>query len=281
MGGRFPYCNSLLVDSGPRAVIDPGSSKMELRALGREGVGLCLLTHSHSDHLRNLRELAGAETWVHESERAAVESFAGMAELVWFPEETRDETWIRRKNREVGGWGWPVAGTFQDQAEIKIGAVTAIALHAPGHTPGHTCFWFPDHKLLCSADLDLTDFGPWYGNAGSDVAAFVSTIARIKELRPELTVTGHEMGVIQGDITDRLTAFERVIFARHERILAYLAAPRPLDDIVAQAFIYGEFYSPTNSYHPPETRMIRHHLAWAEARGEVRREGKLYRRLEG
>ena len=55
-GGRYPHCNSLLIDSGGRAVIDPGSDKKALRALAEEGVAQVFLTHFHSDHLRDLKE---------------------------------------------------------------------------------------------------------------------------------------------------------------------------------------------------------------------------------
>lgn len=269
MGGRYPFCNSLVIDSGKRAVIDPGSNRGELRALAEEGVGLVLLSHSHSDHLRDLKEFKQSRVLVNELERAAVESFEGMAELVWFPEEPRDETWIHRKNREVGGWGWPVAGTFADQAELRVGEVTVIALHLPGHTPGHTGFWFPEEKLLFSADIDFTDFGPWYGNAGSSLPDFLASLSRLKTIQPDVTVSGHEAGILRGDLRPRLAAYEQILLARHQRVLAFLDQPRHLEEIVAQGFIYGPYYSADNSLHAPERRMIKHHLAWGMAREEI------------
>ena len=90
-GGHYPHCNSLLVADGKRAVIDPGSDKKELRTVAAEGVGKVVLSHFHSDHLRDLKEFPGAEAWVHESEKAGVESHEGMLPLVYFKDESKDE----------------------------------------------------------------------------------------------------------------------------------------------------------------------------------------------
>ncbi len=278
-GGRYPHCNSVLIDSGPRAVIDPGSNRHELRELAQQGIGIAILSHYHSDHLRDLKELDGAAVWVHASEKNAVESWEGMAPLVWFPDEVQDPTWKKRKLKEVGGWGWPVAETFQHEQEITVGDARVIVIHSPGHTPGHCCFWFPDQKILYSADIDLTDFGPWYGNAASDVDAFLDSIRRIRALRPELTVTGHETGVVTGDISDRLDAYAAIIERRHSMILDFLSAPRTLDEIVSRAFIYGSYYSPTNSYHLQEWRMVRHHLASALRHRQASISDNRYERL--
>ena len=49
----------------------------------------------------------------------------------------------------------------------------------------------------------------------------------------------------------------------HEAPLAARLRPRTLDEVTAMAIVYGSFYSPTNSYHDQEWRMIRHHLARA------------------
>jgi glyoxylase-like metal-dependent hydrolase (beta-lactamase superfamily II) len=260
-------------------VIDPGSNKHELRSLAEEGVGIAILSHYHSDHLRDLKELKGAKVCVHELERAAIESWEGMAELVWFPEEVRDPTWQKRKLKEVGGWGWKVSHAFRHEEEMTIGEVKVKVIHTPGHTPGHCCFWFPDHKVLYSSDIDLTDFGPWYGNAASDVDAFLDSIRRVGELGPELTVTGHETGTLAGDISGRLAQYASIIESRHQQILDFLSSPRSLDEIVGQGFIYGAYYSPANSYHLQEWRMVRHHLARALRRHQASLSDNRYERV--
>lgn len=278
-GGRYPHCNSLLVNSGGRALFDPASNKRVLQALADEGVAAVVLSHYHSDHLRDLKVMGRAAALVHQSEREAVEGFPGMARLVWFPDETRDEIWMRRKAAETGGWGWPIAGTFADGDLLELGDTRAVVVHTPGHTPGHCCFWFPDERTLFSADIDLTLFGPWYGNAASDIDKFLASIERLKTFEPEFTVTGHEAGLVRGDLRPLLSAYAAVIESRHQRVLEAIREPATLDQVTDRAIIYGPFYSPTNSYHDQEWRMVRHHLERAVRRGEAVREEGRYRRL--
>jgi len=280
-GGRYPHCNSLYIDSGERAVIDPGSDRKELRRLAGEGVGLVLLSHFHSDHLREIRELPSCRTMVHDIERGAVEGFEGMASLVWFPEEKKDATWISRKDREVGGWGWPVHATFADGDRIMVGDVEVRVIHAPGHTPGHCMFLFPDHGILYSADIDLTGFGPWYGNASSDIQSFLDSIALLRSLGPETVVTGHEAGVVREDLEERLDHYAGIIKFRQERILGSLSRPRSLEEVVEEGHIYGGFFSKTNSFYEPEWRMVRHHLRWGKDNGDIREEGGRFVRDDG
>ncbi len=272
-GGRYPHCNSVYIDSGDGAVIDPGSDRKELRRLAEAGVGLVLLSHFHSDHLREIRELPSSRLMVHEIERGAVEGFEGMASLVWFPEETKDRTWISRKDREVGGWGWPVHSTFSGGERIMVGDIDVCVYHAPGHTPGHCMFLFPEQRILYSADIDLTGFGPWYGNAASDIRSFLDSIALLRSLQPETVVTGHEAGVVRENIEERLDHYAGIINTRQERILDFLSRPRSLEEVVEQGFIYGGFFSKTNSFYDPEWRMVRHHLKWGLDNAEVRKEG--------
>ncbi len=269
-GGHYPHCNSLLIDAGERALIDPGSDRKELRALAAEGVGEVWLTHSHSDHLRDLKEfLPGAKAWVHPSEKAMVEQVDAMNQFVIFPDETLDPVFLTRKQNEVGGWGWPVHDVFHDGHVFDLGGIKVQVIHAPGHTIGHCAFWFPEHQLLYSGDVDFSGFGPWYGNSCSNVGMFLDAIERLSKLGAETTVTGHEAGVIEGDLTERCHAYAAVIHQRHQNILAFLTEPRTLEQIVPNAFIYGQYYSPKNLTHWQETRMIRQHLAYAVQQGEA------------
>ncbi|MFO8057359.1 MAG: MBL fold metallo-hydrolase [bacterium] len=278
-GGRYPHCNSLFIDTGERAVIDPGSNRKLLRGLSEKGVGRVFLSHFHSDHLREIRELPSSDILVHEIEKAAVEGWEGMSALVWFPEEVKDPTWISRKNKEVGGWGWPVRYAFQDRETFTVGEVSFQVVHVPGHTPGHCGFWFPEHGILYSADIDLTEFGPWYGNAASDPARFMDSINLVKSLQPPVMVTGHEAAVVRENIPLRLEAYAGILKGRHRRILDFLSSPRTLDEVVEQGFIYGEYFSKNNSSYKPEWRMVRHHLEWAKQNQEVSEERGRFVRL--
>src|SRR5207247_8138910 len=58
---------------------------------------------------------------------------------------------------------------LKNDEELSLGAVTGIALHTPGHTPGSMCFHFEAAKLLLAGDtlfresIGRTDL--WGGDA--------------------------------------------------------------------------------------------------------------------
>ena len=278
-GGRFPHCNSLFIADGGGVIVDPASDGKELRAAATEGVQVVLLSHYHTDHLRDLKLFPRAAIWIHRQDAPALRDFEEMVRYVWGEQTPDADGWSRRKLREVGEWGWPVARELEDGEELRFGAIRLQVLNTPGHTPGHCCFWFPDLQILFAGDFDLTEFGPWYGNAASSVDETLASIEKLKQFRPRLTVTGHEAGIIRGDITGRLEAFARVVKEREARILECLKEPLTHEELVSKGTIYGSYYSPDNTNHWMEWRMVWHHLRSLEKRGVLRQEAAKYHRL--
>jgi len=278
-GGRFPHCNSLFISDGGGVILDPASDGKELRAVAGEGVQVVLLSHYHTDHVRYLKLFPQAAIWIHRQDAPALRDFDEMVRYVWGDHTEYAGGWSRRKMREVGGWGWPVGRELEDGDELRFGATRLQVLNTPGHTPGHCCFWFPDSQILFAADFDLTEFGPWYANAASSVDETLASIEKLKKLRPRLTVTGHEAGIIPGDITERLDAFARVVREREARILECLKEPLTHEELVRKGTIYGPYYSPDNINHWMEWRMVWHHLRSLEKRGVIREEAGKYLRI--
>jgi len=279
-GGRFPHCNSLLIEDAGRAVIDPASDAKELKALAEEGVQVVLLSHFHTDHIRDLKLFPKAAIYIHQADAPALRDFEEMIRFVWGHLADQSGNWGGRKLRELGEYGWTPARELKDGEELVIGSTRVQVVHTPGHTPGHSCFWFPEAQVLFAADMDLTEFGPWYGNAASSVDDTLASLEKLKQLRPRLTVTGHEVGMIEGDITARLDAFARVIAEREARILQCLQEPLTHEELVRKGTIYGPHYSPDNLNHWMEWRMTWHHLRSLEKRGIISQD-KLGRYLRG
>ena len=277
-GGRFPYCNSLLIEDGERAVLDPASDGKELKTIAGEGVGVVLLSHFHTDHLRELKLFPDSAIYIHRDDAPALRDFEVMMQFVWGEQKENAGKWGTRKLREVGEWGWPVGRELTDGEELCFGSTRVQVVHTPGHTPGHCGFWFPDSQVLFAADFDLTEFGPWYGNTASSVDETLASIEKLKKFRPRLTITGHEAGVIEGDITARLDVFARVVAEREARILECLKEPLTQEELVRKGTIYGPYYSPDNTNHWMEWRMVWHHLRSLEARGAIRQENGKYLR---
>ena len=113
------------------------------------------------------------------------------------------------------------------------------AVHLPGHTRGHSGFRISGGVFFLS-DIDLTGFGPYYGDAWSDLEDFDASLAKVRDEEADWYVTSHHKGVIEGReaFVELLDAFAAVIPRRHQAMLEFLAEPRTLGDMVARRFIY-------------------------------------------
>ncbi len=277
--GHYPHCNSVLVEGKKRILIDPGSDKKELSQIAVEGVEAVLVSHYHTDHMRYLKLFPDARIYIHKIEAPGLEDFDRVLPYIFYPKEDGRENWKHRKLREVGGWGFKVAHGFTDSEFLRFGDTEVQVIHTPGHTPGHSCFWFPAQEVLYSADFDFTEFGPWYGEAASNMDDFLASIEKLKTLKPRITVTAHELGVIRGDITARLDEFAAIIHKRETRLLDHLKEPLTLAELADKAVIYEEYYSTDNFTAQVERRMVRHHLESALRQGLIRKDGDHYIRI--
>ena len=162
-----------------------------------------------------------------------------------------------------------VTRPVEDGDEVSLGANTVRFMHLPGHTPGNMCLHFLEKNAVYLADIDLTPFGPWYGNRYSDIDAFLDSIERVKTIRADTWYTAHGEGIIKGDITDRLDAFAAVIDARESRILSSLSRPKTLAGIVDEAIVYGKRWDPPEMFDYFEGTMVSKHLARLERSGKA------------
>ena len=83
------------------------------------------------------------------------------------------------------------------------------AIHMPGHTGGHSVLLVEPEGVAFLGDIDLSSFGPYYGDACSNLADFRVTLRRVAELPARIWITSHHKGVITERETflDLLRAF--------------------------------------------------------------------------
>ena len=119
------------------------------------------------------------------------------------------------------------------------GGATVEAVHLPGHTRGHSGFRV-DGEVFFLSDIDLTGFGPYYGDVWSDLDDFEASLAKVRDEDADYYVTFHHKGVIEGRerVPRLLDGFTAVIAARHEAMLDFLAEPRTIDEMAEHRFIY-------------------------------------------
>jgi len=90
------------------------------------------------------------------------------------------------------------------------------------------------------SDIDLTGFGPYYGDVWSDLEDFEASLAKVRHEQAEFYVTFHHKGVIEGRDTfvEMVDAFTAVIGRRHDAMLEFLREPHSIDEMREHRFIY-------------------------------------------
>ena len=133
----------------------------------------------------------------------------------------------------------PDAEGFTDGDVFDLGGMTVTAKHLPGHTRGHSGF-FIDGGVFFLSDIDLTGFGPYYGDVWSDLEQFEQSLIEVRPIEAEYYVTFHQKGVIHGRETflEMLDKFHSVIGRRHGEMLEFLAEPRTIAEMADRRFVY-------------------------------------------
>jgi glyoxylase-like metal-dependent hydrolase (beta-lactamase superfamily II) len=250
--------------------VDPATRKADLEKLDRErGIEVVIDTHYHVDHTRFNGLFDGAELLAHPADAPAIESIEAMAHMVGIEDKPWLGIWKTVMTEQWGYTPMPVTRRVADSEELCLGKNTVRFVHVPGHTPGNMCLHFLEKNAVYLADIDLTPFGPWYGNRYSDIDDFLASIERVKTLGADLWYTAHGQGLIAGDITARLEAFAAVIHDRESRILDFVASPRTFGQIVDATIIYGKRWEPAEMFDYFEGTMLAKHLDRMRRSGAV------------
>src|SRR5262249_58595752 len=150
---------------------------------------------------------------------------------------------------------------FADERVFDLGGVTVRVIHAPGHTRGHCCFAIEPDGVLYLGDIDLTSFGPYYGDAWSSLVDFERTLPAVGGIDAHRYATFHHIGVVEGReaFRARIDRFTEVIRVRERRLVQFLSEPRTLEEIVAHRFVYrpGDAVSYADAV---ESRSMSQHL---------------------
>ena len=271
-GGKYPHGNSLLVRGKDESVvIDPGLGMLARRdALPH--ADRVLNSHCHEDHIAGNHLFPDASWHLHEADLPGIRSLDGMMAIYGYPEPVHS-AFRKVVVEEFHFVARQDAQPFCDGTVFDLGGGVRIrVLHAPGHTRGHSFFWIEPDDVLYLADVDLSSFGPYYGDAWSNLGDFERTLAALRPLAPRHFATFHHIGVLdeRAAFLDRLDRFEAVIADRERRLLAYLReAPRSLPEISRHRFVYRP-EDPISFAEPVEARSMAQHLERLVATGEVR-----------
>lgn len=278
-GGRYPDCHGLLVKDDTPVIIDPACREGLMHELAADpGVDIVLNTHYHEDHRIYNYVFENARLLVHELDAhgyGSVEDFMDGFSVV--NSSQLKQLWHAFLLEACKYRPYTVDETFEDGYGIDLGHTLLKVVHAPGHSAGHCCFFFPREGIAYVGDMDLTSFGPWYAGADSDIDDFLSSIERVRELHPRAVVTSHGDGLITENIDERLKEYADIIHRRDELILDFVTEPRALDEILSLEIVYREKQKASDSFfYWDDRRMIEAHIARLARLGKLKTDGERY-----
>ncbi len=267
---RFPKSNSLLIDDEILTVVDAGADlehiERTLRDLGHDisDVDRVILTHFHFDHkgcANIIQRASDCEVLCHPLGESGIRSFEGFV-----------DNYGMRTHRYWGDWkaffrqhvphvleDYTVTGHFQDGRAISCGEVELIPIHAPGHSKDHTCIGINGLETILLVDIDLSRFGPWYGNAVGDIEAFKQSIQKIIDLEPRVGISSHRLDPVTTDLLPRLQEFLAAFDRRDQRIIELVREGKDtIEKLAWSNVIYPRF--PVDLYVMFEEIMVKMHV---------------------
>jgi glyoxylase-like metal-dependent hydrolase (beta-lactamase superfamily II) len=211
--------NGWLIHGRIPTLIDTGSGRQEFldaleAALADRGETLeqVLVTHAHPDHAGGCDAIA--RRWPD-------------VRFVKYPWPGRDERYATR---------WQPVG---DDDLLDAGNGQLWAIHTPGHSPDHLCFFETRTSTLIAGDLVIngsTVVIP-FSMEGS-LAQYMASLRRVVDLRPRRILPGHgdaieePLGLLRGYIAHRLARERQIIEALEKQPLTVPAlVPRVYADL--------------------------------------------------
>lgn len=173
-----------LIDCGGALGFDAVARNVASLGVAVRDIRHVIATHGHWDHVAGAAQLArhgDATLWLHELDRAGVEDGD--------PDRT---------SAFLYGEQFPllhVDEVLHGGERILVGSHTVEVHHTPGHSPGSCCLLIETAgtRVLVAGD---TLWGGFHPRIGSDLDAWVASLARIHDLAPDVVLAGHVPGAM-------------------------------------------------------------------------------------
>ena len=236
--GSYPSGNTLMIQgSSETVVIDPSVTVVEKGGVPLD-VDAVINSHGHEDHVAGNGMFPDARIHIHEADISVAHDLEGL--LTVFGYNTAEHPEMALHFQEQFHYTpRPDATGFHDGHVWDLGGVTVEAVPLPGHTAGHSGFRISGGVFYIS-DIDLSGFGPYYGDIWSSLDDFERSMEIVREEDARFYVTFHHKGIIEDRATflEMLDGFAAVIPRRHAAMVEFLSEPRTVDDMVARRFVY-------------------------------------------
>jgi glyoxylase-like metal-dependent hydrolase (beta-lactamase superfamily II) len=161
---------------------------------------------------------------------------------------------------------WPVEWTpLTDGDVVAAGDTELMAVHTPGHSPDHLCFWHEESRTVFCGDLAIQGSSVWIpARLGGDLSAYLASLKRILALNPARMLPAH--GAVIDDPARVLREYISHRLEREEQVIAALRA----GDHTPQAVVSRVYGGLKESLVPLAQESVMAHLLKLEQEGRAR-----------
>lgn len=243
-----PGTNTFIVGTGRRPILlDTGQGvpawaallETALKELTRaDGIGKIVLTHAHVDHIGGVKQ---------------VRAKYGEMEILKKPWPEHD-----------GAAGAPITA-IDDGAVVRSEGVTLRAIHTPGHSPDHLCYYLEEEKALFTGDVVLGAGTTVIPDDTGDLGDYMNSLHRLLELDIETIYPAH--GPVIRNPKEKIREYIAHRELRERQVLEVLSSSHAPLEVMA---IVKTIYTDVPEYlHPAAASSVRSHLKKLRKQGRV------------
>ncbi len=274
--GSYQACAGVIVKGEKTLCIDLNLGPATPALLEQSAPHAAVITHYHLDHsiwTRFAASCCDAQVFVPEKEREYLSSLEFVLEKTAGRFDVKDQ-WRDFMVQKLGFTPLKKFECYTGSTGFNDFFPGLACISTPGHSPGHSSFYFSNEKLLFSGDMGLDPFGPWYGWPDCRLEDIVTSILDLMQLDVRMILTSHG-GIITEKIKKAWIRALSHLVSRENEIRSRLAAGMDRETIVKNGIFFvhkNRVKQPLRSFMTMwDTVMFNHHHLLLQKGGLVHR----------